>query len=78
MFGPCASCSNRKLGEFRAYCDTSMRCITTGVSVYFNIRQKIEEIKPIILIRQEELDQLAIECLEDLGVGCLKWALDRS
>jgi hypothetical protein len=71
MFGTCATCSNMALGKINGYYnDLSARCGETGVSIYFNItRRKL----PGVYHKQDEKEQLALEHLEELGVGCLRW-----
>jgi hypothetical protein len=70
MFGTCATCGNLDLGKMYAYNDFSARCTESSVSIYFSVySRKI----PGVVIKQEEYDQLAIEHLEELGVGCLRW-----
>lgn len=70
MFGTCATCRCLALGKINGYYrDLNARCSETGVSIFFNINKRIFP----GVYKTEEYEQLAIEHLEDLGVGCLKW-----
>jgi hypothetical protein len=67
----CAYCKHLTLGKIYFYHDLSSRCKKTGVSCYFGIYQKIKELPKYPNL--EEMNQLAIEHLKELGLVCNKY-----